>query len=125
MIYTNGFFFNLTYKIPPSKAANNVADKYHAEVHNIKTGVKTNVIGSALTAATPTITASAPGVLPVVTASSGTYGRVSFIGLPTLEEGSHLITLYYAANSDLDVASISKIASLTVQRVNIATTGEV
>lgn len=103
MDYVTAATITCTHTIPPSKYLDDVGLRYHAEIFNVSSGVRTNVEHSSITPATIT-----------------TPGSVTFTNIPTPIVGVYILSIYYATSADLDVSSMTKVGMAYCQKVTIS-----
>lgn len=87
---------NVVYTIPPLRAQQSVATRYHLEIKNIEAGTEMII--------------NNPTVVPAVgpdTGSAGTPGSVTFTGVALANPGLHVVKVMYADSVDLDGNAVS------------------
>lgn len=104
---------NVVYTIPPLRAHQSVASRYHLEIKNIEAGTEMII--------------NNPTVVPAVgpsTGSSGTPGSVTFTGVALSNPGLHVVKVMYADSVDLDgnAVSLSMVSRDTFNKVVPVTT---
>ena len=87
---------NVVYTIPPLRAHQSDAARYHLEIKNIEAGTEVIVNN-------PTVV---PAVGPNMS-SSGTPGSVTFTGVSVPNPGLHVAKVMYANSVDLDGNAVS------------------
>ena len=87
---------NVVYTIPPLRAHQSDAARYHLEIKNIEAGTEVIVNN-------PTVV---PAVGPNMS-SSGIPGSVTFTGVVLSNPGLHVVKVMYADSVDLDGNAVS------------------